>query len=314
MAFFDDFPLITYLYNINGREELRVVKDITRNIRVKKAILANILLYEDYDIIDGDTPERIAEKIYGDPTLHWVIMLTNDRFSNITDFPLSNTQLERYVEKKYANIWPINAVNASANVVFSNFSYANIGTISIAGLTVTSNGVRSYTASEISTVITGGTVLGLSISGLAPDYILSSGAPGSVIFTSIYSEMTIVTLAASATGSGSLPSAIISINSVAYVAQRDIQHIIYGRPHFINQAGKIISGKNAVSRVMFGNPLIDIPSVNIEYVIDPLAIPVSNYEYEFSINEAKRRIVLIHPKLIPRLLEDLKTAVTDTSF
>lgn len=198
--FFDDFPRMTYLYRINGRDELRVVKDITLNVRVRKKILSNITIFEDYDIIDGDTPERIADKIYGDPNLHWVIMLANDKFSNIADFPMSNETLEKYVESKYG--------------------------------------------------------------------------PGN----------------------------------------RDTQHLLFGNPHFINQAGDIVSGQVRTNTLILGNPSIDAPWVDVTFEDNPHAIPVTNYEHEFTLNESKRRIKLIHPKLIPQIVNDLKTVVQDITF
>ena len=35
-------------------------------------------LYDTYDVKNGETPESIAFKLYGDSELHWIIMLVND--------------------------------------------------------------------------------------------------------------------------------------------------------------------------------------------------------------------------------------------
>lgn len=101
MTYFTNFPDILYPFELNGKMRLVRVKDIVANVRLRKSILSNITLYDEYDIEDGETPEIIAEKVYGDPNLHWVIMLTNDRYDLWNDFPMSGDALEKYIESKY---------------------------------------------------------------------------------------------------------------------------------------------------------------------------------------------------------------------
>lgn len=99
--YFNNFDKIFYDYEINGERQLVVVSDIVKNVRVRKAILENITLYDEYDIRDGETPEIIAEKIYGNPHYHWIIMLVNQRFNYIDDFPLEQRTLLKHVQQKY---------------------------------------------------------------------------------------------------------------------------------------------------------------------------------------------------------------------
>jgi len=78
-----------------------LMKDITRNIRFRRDVLANVTVYDEYDIVDGETPEIIAEKMYGNAEYHWIVMLANDRYDYRNDFPLTYTDLQRYIEDKY---------------------------------------------------------------------------------------------------------------------------------------------------------------------------------------------------------------------
>lgn len=50
---------------------------------------------------DGETPEIVAEKVYGNPEYHWIIMLVNERFDYLADYPLTYDALLKYVEDKY---------------------------------------------------------------------------------------------------------------------------------------------------------------------------------------------------------------------
>lgn len=78
-----------------------LMKDVTRNIRFRRDVLANVTVYDEYDIVDGETPEIIAEKVYGNAEYHWIVMLANDRYDYRNDFPLTYVDLQRYIQDKY---------------------------------------------------------------------------------------------------------------------------------------------------------------------------------------------------------------------
>lgn len=99
--YFKNFDTIVYPFNIKGQDVGIVVKDITKNIRIRKDVLDNVTLYEEYNIIDGETPEIISERVYGNPNYHWVIMLANNRFDYIEDFPKDYYALQKIITSKY---------------------------------------------------------------------------------------------------------------------------------------------------------------------------------------------------------------------
>lgn len=73
--YFERIPFVPY--PVDG--QFRVLRDITLNIRFKKEIIENTNIYAEYDIENNETPEIIAEKLYGDPNLYWILMLFNQR-------------------------------------------------------------------------------------------------------------------------------------------------------------------------------------------------------------------------------------------
>jgi hypothetical protein len=101
MSYFNKFPDILYPFEIGKTPQMLRVKDIALNVRIRKEILGNISLYDTYDIQDGETPEKISEKLYGDPNYHWTIMLANERYDLYNDFPLSSNALEEFVKIRY---------------------------------------------------------------------------------------------------------------------------------------------------------------------------------------------------------------------
>lgn len=99
--YFKDFPQFLYDFNYGNKIKTSVVLDITRNVRIKKDILENITLYDEYDIVDGETPEIISEKFYGTPEYHWVVMLANGKYDYRADFPLIETVLQKHIQDVY---------------------------------------------------------------------------------------------------------------------------------------------------------------------------------------------------------------------
>lgn len=128
--YFDKFQTMLYEFIINGKRELRSVKDITTNVRFRKQLLSQITLYDEYDIKDGETPDILAAKLYGSSEYHWVIMLANERFNYLEDFPLDNYAFELYVQDKYgSNLYDThhfeddNGITVNSGYPVSNYEY-----------------------------------------------------------------------------------------------------------------------------------------------------------------------------------------------
>ena len=99
--YFDNFPTIYYPYTVNGQEILKAVTDVTVNVRIRKIILENITLFDEYDMREGETPEIVAAKLYGSSQYHWVVMLCNQRYDYLEDFPKAYHVFKEYLASKY---------------------------------------------------------------------------------------------------------------------------------------------------------------------------------------------------------------------
>jgi len=102
-TYFNKFEKIYYLTRVGSEEQLKVLTDITTNVRLRKKILQNVTAYEFYDLKQYETIENLAERLYGDPNLHWIIMLINDRYDYVNDFPLENDALEAMITANYTS-------------------------------------------------------------------------------------------------------------------------------------------------------------------------------------------------------------------
>jgi hypothetical protein len=102
--YFEKFSDFLYDYELTpGHRTAYIVTDITRNVRFRRDILANITVYDEYDMQDGETPEIVADKFYGDSQLHWVVMLANQRYDYLNDFPMTYSVLNKFIKDKYGD-------------------------------------------------------------------------------------------------------------------------------------------------------------------------------------------------------------------
>lgn len=127
MAYFETFkPILVDFSQLGGDPQPLLVSDILTNVRIKQDLLKNLVYYDTYDIQDGDTPEIVSELFYGTPDYHWVVMLVNERFDYINDFPMTQYALENYVAAKYGenNIYDIHHYEESNGFVV-NSDYVN---------------------------------------------------------------------------------------------------------------------------------------------------------------------------------------------
>jgi len=99
--YFQQFP--TIIYDSVGDGNFKDVKNLLRRVGLRVAVRTNILLYDTYDVKEGETPEIIASKLYGDPELHWVILMINNVTDRFHQWPLSTPQFLDFINDKYSN-------------------------------------------------------------------------------------------------------------------------------------------------------------------------------------------------------------------
>ena len=100
--YFQNFPTIPY--DSVGDGELKGVTNLLRRVGIRAKVKANTMLYDTYDVRNGETPESIAFKLYDDAELHWVILLVNDITDRFHDWPLTEAQFLQFIKDKYTNV------------------------------------------------------------------------------------------------------------------------------------------------------------------------------------------------------------------
>ena len=99
--YFGSFPKI--VYDAKGQGDKKVVTNLLRRVAIRSNVRENTVIYDTYDIVNGDTPESLAHKMYSDTTLHWVILLVNNITDRYHQWPMYEQQFNAYVNEKYDN-------------------------------------------------------------------------------------------------------------------------------------------------------------------------------------------------------------------
>ena len=101
MSYFSKFPLTTY--DIKGNDIRKLLPDILRRVKLKSVIKSGGMLFDKYDVKEGEKPEDIAFKWFGDPELHWVILMTNNVTDRYYGWPMNQVQFAEYITDKYGD-------------------------------------------------------------------------------------------------------------------------------------------------------------------------------------------------------------------
>ena len=91
------------LYDSKGNGELKIVTNLLKRVAVRTKIKTNALILDTYNVKNGETPESIADKLYDDPELHWVVLMVNDITDRYHQWPMYEQQFNTYVSEKYDN-------------------------------------------------------------------------------------------------------------------------------------------------------------------------------------------------------------------
>ena len=100
--YFAQFPL--NVYDSVGDENYKLVTNLLKRVTIRAKVKANTLFFDTYDVREGETPEMIADKLYNDPELHWIVLMVNDITDRYHQWPKNQNQFLTYINDKYTNI------------------------------------------------------------------------------------------------------------------------------------------------------------------------------------------------------------------
>ena len=103
--YFRNIPEFAYVNRDDPKStnEYSLVKNFFKRAKLRDDIFENVAFFEKFIIKGDDRPDNVAFQIYGDPTLDWVVLMSNNIINVQSEWPLSNENFYEYLIDKYEN-------------------------------------------------------------------------------------------------------------------------------------------------------------------------------------------------------------------
>ena len=137
-----------------------LIRNIWRRAEILKEFKAEVSLFAESIVGDGERPEDVATRLYKNPFYNWTLLVINDIVDYYAQWPRSVKQLEAYINNKYDNPAATkhhvttevkdasnNIIVPAGKVVASNYQVAYYD----GSTTVTANPVVSVTNAQYET-------------------------------------------------------------------------------------------------------------------------------------------------------------------
>ena len=143
-SYFDlipDFDYVSRLPDAKISDYIRV-KNFFRRATLREDIFQSLTFFTKYSIEGDDRPDNVANKVYSNSDLDWVILLANNITHIPTEWPMAQNDFDRFLLDKYDNYDTLyNGVHHHETIEVKD---SNEVTIVREGLEVSSDFTQTY--------------------------------------------------------------------------------------------------------------------------------------------------------------------------
>ena len=148
MAYFEELPNISQpslLSGSNRIEDRVIVKNLFKRSKLRTDVDQAITAFNYYYIEDQQRPDVLAQELYGDSELDWVVLTSNNITNVRSQWPLNHDDLHSYMLEKYGSETNILGIHHSETIkiidkynrvvlnggleVDANFTFTFVGTV-----------------------------------------------------------------------------------------------------------------------------------------------------------------------------------------
>ena len=79
------------------------VKNLFKKGVLRQDIFQDLSFFTKYIVEGDDRPDNVADRVYGDPTLDWVVLMANNITNIQSEWPLSQADFYTFILDKYEN-------------------------------------------------------------------------------------------------------------------------------------------------------------------------------------------------------------------
>ena len=111
--YFKQVPNLEYVSSLPNAKisDYITVKNLFKRGTLADDIFQDLTIFTKYEIKGDDRPDNVANKVYEDPDLDWVILLANNIINIQSEWPMPQRDFDRYLLDKYETYEKLNEVH-----------------------------------------------------------------------------------------------------------------------------------------------------------------------------------------------------------
>jgi hypothetical protein len=306
--YFRQVPNFEYVSRDADRKEISSyspVKNLFKRGKLRDDIFGNLAYFTKYKIIGDERPDNVAYKLYGEETLDWVVLLSNNILNIQTEWPLPQTSFDEILLEKYGSYETLySGVHHYETVETKN----SLGATVLPGGLITPNTWRTngnfiqVTKTTINQIFAGSAGVATKTVTVTMNNGIKGLQVGSQIYINNISERVF-------NGRFVVTSVLAPFDNIAV-------SFTYELPSVPSVANPTLSGNEEAIFTVDGNIGVG-NAYYYEYYDDGLGYyetlpstqvvtPITNYEYEAKIENDKRNIFVLKPRYLNVVFNDLE--------
>ena len=111
--YFKQVPNLEYVSRLPNAKisDYITVKNLFKRGNLADDIFQDLTIFTKYEIKGDDRPDNVANKVYQDPDLDWVILLANNIINIQSEWPMPQRDFDRYLLDKYETYEKLNEIH-----------------------------------------------------------------------------------------------------------------------------------------------------------------------------------------------------------
>ena len=111
--YFDKVPDFNYVSRLPNAKisDYITVKNLFKRGKLADDIFQDLTIFTKYEIEGDDRPDNVADKLYNNSDLDWIILLSNNIINIQSEWPMPQRDLDRYLIDKYETYEKLNDVH-----------------------------------------------------------------------------------------------------------------------------------------------------------------------------------------------------------
>jgi len=283
------------------------VKNLFKRGNLRQDIFGNLSYFEKYSIIGDDRPDNVAYKFYGDETLDWIILLSNNILNVQTEWPMTQATFDKVMLEKYGTY---------ENLYSNIHHYETIEIKNSAGVTVLQGGTKMPNTwrTNGNFITTINTKINRISSGdsIKPSKIVTVYTANPISSLEVGTQITINNVTESQYNGNHVITEILPPNGFRFelpfvprvalptLADPIVEEVLLTIPETSS-----ISSSTILPSSCYYEFYDEGLGYNVTLSSSNILTPITNYEYEKNLEEEKRNIYVLKARYLNIVFNDM---------